>query len=511
MPWLQLPEPETGPPLAFPDAAGAKAWLEAQARTQPLLMLELLAGQVDAVDGTDLAPAQGIELLNVLHGAILPVQASLEVRYTRKALPMPDDERRIFMAAQQLWTRLGIAYLRRVPHFAPPEKCLPLQRAANAFRLAQYAHFLAACECPPLLDQLLFAVLVHAEGSGILRQPLSDPDYPHLPEAQLAGLVAWALLLRLIDPYRLTAPQLTVANRALSRWRELCSFQAEPERSAPGQLIPLVARFAGQIPDGAPQWLNIRSVMRKIRGRIDALRAGDTPEALKLGRELSNTACLRLLNDIEHRLQAPAMATTPAKLGDIALVFGGEHAYAVFTGERLNPDSGMDVKSQALANQRMAVFGFDQVSRLPTAVRKLHIPEEHWTRHDGRVTRPPGAGARRLAPCLVASLHGGQPRLGVLRGLLSDAAGTLKASLDWYPGQIEGCRLRPPGRHDQKLPPIAVFLLRQAEQMSLILPPNAALRPGFGLAIEGSSIQHLIPGEVLDRGIDFVRYACRPG
>lgn len=510
MHWLTLPSPKAAQPPAFLDLAGAKSWLATQPQAQPLLMQRALSTQIDAIDAGQLAPAQAVELLDFLHHSVVPTQASLEVRYARKALPMPADEERIFGAAQELWSQLGIAYLRRAPHLAPAEKCPLLLRAANAFRMAEYCHFLAGRECPPLLDQLLFAVLIHGESSGILRQAVADPDLPHLGEANIAGLLAWAFLLRLLDPYRLTSAQLTVANRALSRWRELCSFHAAADPSPKVQGIALAAQFDVKLPEGTPVWLNIRSVSRKIQARLDALRRGETPEALKLGRELSASACIRLLLDIEQRLQLQP-ATASMESGELLLVFGAEHAFSVFTDEYLNPSSGMDVTSGSLSNQRMAVFGFDQVSRLPTAVRKLDIPGETWTLAAGRASRASWAGARRLAPCLVANTLAGQPRLGVLRALLCDGEATLKGRIDWYGGTVEAYRLQQQGLREQKLPRVAVFLLREATQMSLILPSNAPIRPGIGLALEGHLIQHLVPTEVIERGIDFVRYACRPG
>lgn len=510
MHWVTLPESDAKRQPAFQDAASAKLWLASQPQAQPLLMQALLSDQIGAIDAAELPPAQAVELLNLLHSAAVPVLASLEVRYTRKALPMLEEEQRVFAASQKLWTRLGIAYLRRTPHFAPRDKHLPLHRAANAFRLAELCHFMAGQECPAQLDELLFAVLLQAESSGILRQPLTDPDYPSLREANIAGLLAWALLLRLIDPYRLTAAQLTVANRALSRWRELCNFHAEADSSAKALEIPLAARFSCALPAGLPYSLGVRSVSRKIRGRIEALRAGETPEALKLGRELSTTACIRLLTDIDMRLAAqPAPASD--ENGEITLVFGAEHAYSIFTEELLNPDAGMDVLSTTLSNQRMAVFGFDQVSRVQTAVQKLEIPGEKWTLVAGLATRQPADGPRRVAPCLVAANLAGQPKLGILRGLRATADGTLKAHLDWYGGSVQACYLKQLGLREHKQARIAVFLLRDNGQISLVLPNNAPIRPGSGLALDGSSVEHMVPLEVIDRGIDFVRYSCRPG
>ena len=111
--------------------------------------------------------------------------------------------------------------------------------------MAEYCHFQAARECPELLTRLLFEVLAQASQRGLLQQPLADPDFPHLGEANIAGHLSWAFLLRLIDPYHLSANQLVVANRAISRWRELCDFQFEPDKDPKSQTVDLTRLRAG--------------------------------------------------------------------------------------------------------------------------------------------------------------------------------------------------------------------------------------------------------------------------
>lgn len=219
MHWLTLPEPRKDVKQAFHDLASAKAWLATQPQTQPMLMLNAIGEQIDAIEASTLPPTQAIELLNLLRSAAIPGQTAIESRYIRKALPMATEDERCFELAQKLWLRFGVAYLRLAPHFPPAEKVLPLQRAACAIRMSQYCHFQAARECPITINRLLFAVLTQAESAGILRQTLTDPDFRHLGEANIAGHLAWAFMLTLIDPYRLSAAQLTVANRAISRWR----------------------------------------------------------------------------------------------------------------------------------------------------------------------------------------------------------------------------------------------------------------------------------------------------
>lgn len=507
MHWLTLPEPHKDVKLVFHDLPSAKAWLATQPQTQPLHMLSAIVEQIDAIEGAKLPPLLAIDLLNRLRTAAVPGQITVESRYLRKALPLPADDERSFELAQELWLRLGVAYLRLTPHFPPAEKCLPLHRAACAFRMAQYCHFQAARDCPPLLDRLLFAVLAQAEQAGVLRQPLPDPDFKHLGDSHIAGHLAWAFMLRLIDPYRLSAAQLAVANRAIRRWRELTGFQAMPDDDPKAHSVDLSPLFGGPLPEGVPRWLEVRKVERKIEQRIEALQAGESPESLKLGRELSSAACIRLLRDLEASLETHVNAPS-TEIGEIELAFGPEHCFNVLSGEALNPGSGLDAGSASLAHQRVAMFGFDRVSTMPTSVKKLTVPSEKWTLVDGRALRALDAeGARRLAPCLIATLRDDKPQLGVLLGLRALDSGALSADLHWYPDPVEAGRLVRPVGQERNQPVTPAFLMHDGEHYSLLVPATAAVRLDIGLSFQGASLSHLLPTEVLERGIDFVRYA----
>jgi hypothetical protein len=508
MHWLTLPEPRKNIELAFTDRASAKAWLDAQPQTQPQQLLAALAMQVEAIDSVGLDPALTVELLNLLRHASVVAQDAIQARYVRKALPMAEDDERTFELAQRFWLRLGVAYLRVVPDLAPAAKALPLNRAACAFRMAEYCHFLAARECPQILDHLLFAVLAEAESYQLTTLPLADPDFRHLGEANIAGHLAWAFMLRLIDPYRLSAAQLAVANRAISRWRELAVFQPAPDDDPKAHSVDLAPLFGATLPADVPRWLEVRKVTRKIDQRIGALQAGESPESLKLGRELSSTACIRLLRDIDGRLDT-YLRQRSTEIGEIEIAFGADNAYAVFTGEILNRGDAMDIGSATLAHQRVAMFGFDRVSTMPTAVKKLNVPGENWTLVDGRALRPADRdGARRLSPCLIASSEQGVPRLGVMLGLQTTAGGALGAELAWYDEAIEVCQLgKPKGQETQ--PTIPAFLLQDGDQLSMIVPATAGVRLFSHLALAGGSIDRVAPYEVLERGVDFVRYAVK--
>ncbi len=507
---LRLPEPPDATTPAFTDPATAQTWLAGIAAKPAQDALAAILEQIEAIDGGTLSPPQAIALLNLLRSAAIPRQAIAEGLFTRKALPMLAHEEHSFTIAQQLWTRLGIAYLRLVPQCTPANRCLPLHRAASAFRLAQYCHFLAARTCPPLLDQMLFSVLASAEVNGVLRKPIADPDFPQYGKGSVAGQLAWAFLLRTIDPYHLAAPQLQVANRAFSRWRELVTFEVTPGEAKGHYILDLSRIFGGELPAPTPRYLHIRVVAHKLAQRIQALQAGESPETLKLGRTLSASAATRLLKDIEHHLH-PRPVAAAREHGTVELVFGGDNAYALLNNQTLNSIDTQGAADRSLSYQRMALFGFEPVRQMPTEVtKKLSLPSEHWTLADGMATRPAGNGAPRLlAPCLIAAEIGGAPRLGILSSLQSGGDGALAAHLTWHAEAVEAGTLKRLAPRGNRLVRVPAFLLHERETWSLIVPADAGARLGVAVDLTGTSIEQVIPAEIVERGADFVHYACR--
>lgn len=508
---LRLPEPYSDTPLAFVDATAAAPWLARLAAEPATDVLAAMCEQVAAIDAGKLPPPQAIALLNLLRSAAVPRQAITAAVFTRKALPMQADEARCFAVTQQFWTSLGIAYLRLAPQCTPANRCLPLHRAASALRLAEYCHFLAARSCPPLLAQLQLAVMAGAEANGVLRRPLADPDYPQYGKGSISGQLAWAFLLHASDPYHLTPAQLQVADRIFSRWRELVAFTGQADKSSDAYRLDLARRFGTDLPAAIPHHLNGRPVAHKLAQRIQALQAGESPEALKLGRTLSASAAIRLLKDIEQHLQPPK--TTPAgREGAIELVFGGDDAYAILNHKTLNSLDREGAADRSLSYQRMAMFGFDRISHQPTEVtKKLELASERWLLADGLVTRPPGnSNALRLAPCLVAAIVDGKPRLGIMASLQEDSQGGLIAQLAWCRDAVAAGtlkRLAPRGTHLVRVP---AFLLGTGETPSLIVPADAGTRLGVRLELAGLAIDSILPTEVIARGNDFVHYASTP-
>lgn len=504
MDWLKLPEPDRRLAPAFTDPAGARAWIASQPQAQPLAMLAALDAQVRAVDGADVPPAGAGELLGILRATAVPLLAANETRYVRKALPLLPDDQRAFEAARQLWRDLGIAHLRLATRL-PRDAAAPLlHQAAGSLRMAQYVHFQAAQACPPELDRLLLGILGQAGELGVLGVALTDPDFAPLGPGHIGGLLAWAFLLRRTDPYRLSAPQLVVANRAIRRWRELCEFQAAPASRV--DIVELAPLFPEPLPDGVPGTLEIHRLRRKIRQRLAALEAGDSPESLKLGRELSGAACIRLLHELDRAFR-PSGPSAPAVDGELDLVFGCDDAYALFSGRELNRPA-TETRPSAIAHQRMAIFGFDRPSELPDAAREPELATERWLQQHGELLRPTmPAGPRRLSPCLVAARLADAPALGIMQGLYCDAGGALHGGVRWYPGRIRAAAFLPPSGGTQRA---AAFVIDDGKQTSLLVAASAGTRLDSPLLLEDETAPRRL-GEVLERGADFVRYALETG
>jgi hypothetical protein len=507
MHWLRLPEPSQDIAPACTDCESARIWLATLAAMSPPAAATALLEQIQAIDGAALEAMEKVALLDLLRSAAVPLLAPMRERFTRKPLPMLAGEERAFEVTYQLWTRLGIAYLRVAPQCPPPGRCLPLHRAVTSFRIAQYCHFLAARTCPALVDHLLLAVFAAAEANGLLRKPLADPDFAQHGKGSIAGQLAWAFLLRRIDPYHLTATGLQVINRLFSRWRELLNFEENPPAGPAIYTLDLAKLFGSGLPSGIPLYLNLRPVVLKLAQRIKLLEDGESPESLKLGRALSGPAAARLLRDVEQHLY-PRKTPPTNESSNVELLFGAENAFAVLTNRILNPASGQGDIGM-VNRQKMAIFGLDQASQLPTSQKRLKVSGEAWTIVNDLATRTAKTSESRLAsPCLISALLGGRPRLGVMAGLQCHQDGALAGQLSWYDEGIAAGSLKRLAPRGEKLIRLPAFLLRHGAAYSLIVPAEAGIRIGIAVELAELPVAELIPVEVVERGHDFVHYNC---
>lgn len=512
---LSLPDPKTDASTSLRDAADAESWVAAQAQAQPMRLLRAALSEIEGIDASAISPLQRVDMLDVLRRPVVLAEAGLEMRYANKPLPLVEEEGKAFDTAWRVWHALGIAYLRTSPFLSPADALRPLHRASIALREALHCHYIAGQESPPDLLELLYQLLLTAENLGVERTPVNDVEYKHLGESSIVADIAWSFLLHFCDPYRFSAAQFNVANRALSRWRELAGFQNRPDDSSKAREVAL-APWLGEnvVTDDGPKYLDVRPVVRKIRRRIEALEAGETPEQLRLGRELAAPACIKLLRMIDDSLRPNACFTgdaLPASATQVALILGNEHMFEAIAGVPLE-ETQVTSKSDRISHERIALFGFDNMATRTDHAVKTEIPSEVWGVEDGWILRAANAGAQILGPALVA-IRGDEDtpaQLAVLVSLRQSVEGWLMATLRRLPGPPTVGIQRISNVPIKGVPRTPVFLLPEDSEAklpaSICVPTGSGARAGSLMALDKSNVEHLRLTDVIERGTNFVRF-----
>jgi len=508
-------EPRAAAAPAFRDVLTAKIWLAEHQASPPPVLQAALHTQIDALAAADFPPVLFLEMLEVLRPSVIAVQERLESRYARRPLPLTRDEGGAFRKARRLWRALAQAYWRTVPALPPGHLLFPLHRAAVTLRQEHYAHLIAGQEVPGDLADLLYQVLCQAEAVGVLREGLADPVLSHLEDSSIAGNVAWVLLLESVDAVGLSAAQLAVADRAFSRWRELAPFLAVPDDSPRARLIALsglVGRLG--LPEGGPRWMDVRPVIRKLRKRMESLEAGESPESLKLGRDLGSQACLALLRQMTEALRQSA-EDDEAMTGTLELTVGIDDAFSRLTGRTIRKLPKAGVAPHEVDHRRMAVFGFDNVLTQLEGQGRRDIAKEDWIEAGGWVMRGPAEGVERIkSPCLAAGGAKGDKGVALahLWGVREMADGTLCGHIHWYAESVEPCMVMGLARRSDGVPEVPAFRLAGPDELGLIVPAAAGIKAGMALALEGiaGGVVRVTVGKLLERGGDFVRFVCVP-
>ena len=81
--------------------------------------------------------------------------------------------------------------------------------------------------------------------------------------------------------------------------------------------------------------------------------------------------------------------------------------------------------------------------------------------------------------------------------------------LTWHADGVEAGTLKRMAPRGNRLVRVPVFVRQDGAAYSLIVPADAGARLGVKVELSGDAIESLVPVEVLERGTDFVHYACK--
>ena len=364
---IWLPATQANHSAAFFDADSAARWLAGQPQANAVAMLAALLAQIESFNSCRVPASDRLASLEVLRRAVFAVSGDSQRRYEHRALPLLPAEQQAFDQTRRLWRACAQAYrhclsacLDNDPALAD-QRALVAHRVLSCLRQEQMSCYLAGAELDDDFWAIVHSVWIAAETLGITRQPIADRLLGETLESTVSGQYAMALLLNLARPYALSRAQLAATIRWLSRWRELAKVQSSPETPPESCALALDLSSASPGHDprraaGAPRWLVLDRVLRKIRDRLHALATGESPENLKLGRGLSPAECTALLGTLGDRLTHPVADELAHEGESIVLAAGLERAYYLLGGAPLKDELASSFASQLIVDQ-LAVFG----------------------------------------------------------------------------------------------------------------------------------------------------------
>jgi hypothetical protein len=373
MSWFALTPIKNLPAPAFADADGARAWLQQAKRPAgegtPVVPLDALCEQLERLQGATLDGFARATVLEALRHDALVALAGQRQRFAFAPRPLNAGAFAALTANQRAWTALATGYLQCTEEFAPGDPAITAtaaHRALMAFKLALEDHFFAGVEPPAQLWSRPLRIVELALARGFARQTVVDPTLTDQGRSSVLQQYMLLALTGLADPYALVPAEYNALQRLLTRWRDLPEFAAQRDDDSKRRWVNLRLLETGHRQAAEnPLWLDISLVRGKLRRRIDSLQAGESPDSLSLGKELSGSAALTVLDRVRRRLHEaydPSSAGPRQATGDsIFLAATVEEAFSLLTGMRYNANPKANAATDRVLHDRMALFGHDSI------------------------------------------------------------------------------------------------------------------------------------------------------
>src|SRR5512135_3656649 len=109
---LELPELSSSASPAFVDAAGAKAWLENVPLANVVAAQQQLFDEIREFNRFAAGGTVRLAVLEAVREAVNFVEIEQARRFTNRALPMAEQESRVFAETLALWDEMRLGYLR---------------------------------------------------------------------------------------------------------------------------------------------------------------------------------------------------------------------------------------------------------------------------------------------------------------------------------------------------------------------------------------------------------------
>ncbi|MDR2112550.1 MAG: hypothetical protein LBQ62_05560 [Candidatus Accumulibacter sp.] len=428
---------------AFRDADGAYAWLAAQPRGDASVMLSGLTAQIEALNLQDLSPRGRFKILEVLRKEVFVAGAACRRQCEGRPLPLDADEQASLDAALRLWRAHAVGYQHCLQACLDGDESMSryvarvAHRVSSCLRMEQLTGYAGGAAPRPGFWESFHTLFLAAEELGCVMEMVEDRLPGETRASSVSGQYATALMLHLAQPFSLSSGQLAVVVRWLARWREHTRIDGQAT-TTDARYSPIPLDLAADRPihekDGQahlPRWLSLGNVQRKIRQRLDALAAGESPENLNLGSCLSAKNCQSLLERLSSNLRHPLPVLPAATDGmpTLSVCAGLAGIHRLLSGKRLEEMLPADSSTDDPPAGREA--------RPPGDLGQERWRLAHWESNEQVLLRAPGNGASRL------TLHGllavGRQEnylLAVINALWQNGDGTLFCAVNPLPGGV---------------------------------------------------------------------------
>jgi hypothetical protein len=522
------------------DPKSCRQWLQGLPLTNVAAAHAELLVQAELLNQSPLRGVDRLKIMEMLREPVLYLQTETAKKYAGKPLPFDNSEVLLWKKALALWQALAQGYQICLQNLVDNDRELESYHAFICHRilrtLAQQMleYHYAYQPVPEKLWRELHQAYAAAEHKGVARQAVKDPLNRMMDLSSPEAAYISALLICLADPYHMTARQLALADRWLSKWASRVSVVRQEPVPKHAELKPALVTVDLAQPQGASmlrefgltasgRYLDTNQLAVTLLKRIRHLRKGGAPSELDMGDDCVQPGCETFLSMLYQQWCEPLPIRAydrraGAAKAQVTFTVPAVHFYV--NGEKPMRQPGEQDNLSWQEMQDMQLFG--QVSN---HTAKVVASQRGYALENWRIADESALGFRLAADGLhAARIHQNQLvavrapdarnfALGQVRWLRHRPDGTLEMGVKTFPGIPMAIGVRPP---------VLISSLPGKYQPAFLLPEIPALRVTASLVLpvgwfnkdrplevlfEDKLTVHLT--ELLDKGADFERVAFR--
>ncbi|MSQ50672.1 MAG: hypothetical protein EXR28_02165 [Betaproteobacteria bacterium] len=531
---LGLPSMTADAAPAFIDAKSCAQWLQELPLANVGPTHGRLLGELEELNGFEMPPGERIKVLELLREAVLFVQTEQSRKFSGKPVPLAKQERELFLNVIALWDAFALGWRHCLQNLdqgiggISGQAAIICQRCLWSLGAKLSEHYKVYQEFNAEEWRRLNRIFAFADGLGVAEQSVAHPATKSASGSSCAETFSQIQLLTLANPNEHPPRQQALIARWIERWGRKAKFSPAPPKDSSGTPLGVdlesdacatrSAKAGGQI-----IYIDTSEIGKSLRKRAAALKAGETPESLHLGEDVTEGLAAQMMVMLHQKWceDKTARQSQRRKASEHAQVCAGLAAihYAI-TGRPF--DARSDTASLS-AQQRAHFETFGQLStRANENYTLAHgLALEHWRILDEsvsgfRLERPHDGGAGRfLHQQLLAVRPMDAPSFSLcsVRWISLSENQTPRLGTRTMPGIARGIAARLGGlnvRSEKFLPALMLPALPALRSPATLIIPAGWFRHKRLIEIQGGAPASDLSNQVLltaalERGSDFER------